>query len=96
MTIDLITAALQTHDKYWSSIKAQFHERKHFPKFNVMHTEHDKNAMPHRWGNIQVICNKFHDLFNKFVENLRVDRPWRTKYALKLVQYGIQHDTSLE
>jgi hypothetical protein len=58
--------------------------------------EQNKNAMPHKWGNIQAVCKKNHDFLNKFVEDPRMERPWRTKYTLKLVQFGIQHDPSLE
>jgi hypothetical protein len=60
-----ITNIQQTGGKYWSGIKDKFEAWKHFRDFKVMHMEHNENAMSHRWGSIESICNKFHGFFEK-------------------------------
>jgi hypothetical protein len=60
-----ITNIQQTGDKYWWGINDEFEEQKHFRDFKVMHMEHNENAMSHRWGSIQSVCNKFYGFFEK-------------------------------
>ena len=67
VSMDPVTGANQTADKYYKRIFDQFNERKRFGDYATMVMERNESAMSHRWAAIKKGCNKFHGFLETMI-----------------------------
>ena len=67
VSMDPVTGANQTADKYYKRIFDQFNERKRFGDYATMYMERNESSMSHRWAAIKRGCNKFHGFLETII-----------------------------
>jgi hypothetical protein len=60
VSLDPITGANQTLDKYYAQVLDEFNECRHIGDYAKIHMNRNEGAISHRWGAIKTTCNKFH------------------------------------